>query len=172
MKKILMAMAGTGGAARRRSSGPGQHHLFGAGRVVQHDCHGLCAYHRHQGQHDTKGSGEALAQLIAEKDNPKTDIWFGGTGDPHLQAAEQGLSLEYKSSRCRSCTPGRSSRPSSPSTAPWASTSGPLGFGYNNGAAGQEKAAKPPKVWADLLKPEYKGDVQWPTRHPAAPPTP
>ena len=34
-----------------------------------------------------KGSGEALAQLIAEKDNPKTDIWFGGTGDPHLQAA-------------------------------------------------------------------------------------
>ena len=41
--------------------------------------------------------GEALAQLIAEKDNPKTDIWFGGTGDPHLQAAEMGLSLEYKS---------------------------------------------------------------------------
>jgi len=44
-----------------------------------------------------KGSGEALAQLIAEKENPKTDIWFGGTGDPHLQAAEQGLTLEYKS---------------------------------------------------------------------------
>ena len=44
-----------------------------------------------------KGSGEALAQLVAEKENPKTDIWFGGTGDPHLQAAEQGLSLEYKS---------------------------------------------------------------------------
>ena len=40
-----------------------------------------------------KGSGEALAQLIAEKDNPKTDVWFGGTGDPHLQAAEQGLTL-------------------------------------------------------------------------------
>ena len=30
-----------------------------------------------------KGSGEALAQLNAEKANPKTDIWFGGTGDPH-----------------------------------------------------------------------------------------
>src|SRR6185436_18072238 len=44
-----------------------------------------------------KGSGEALAQLNAEKANPKTDIWFGGTGDPHLQAAEQGLTLEYKS---------------------------------------------------------------------------
>src|SRR5437899_11987551 len=44
-----------------------------------------------------KGSGEALAQLIAEKDNPKTDVWFGGTGDPHLQAAEMGLTLEYNS---------------------------------------------------------------------------
>ena len=44
-----------------------------------------------------KGSGEALAQLIAEKDNPKTDVWFGGTGDPHLQAAELGLTAEYKS---------------------------------------------------------------------------
>ena len=32
-----------------------------------------------------KGSGEALAQLVAEKANPKTDIWFGGTGDPHLR---------------------------------------------------------------------------------------
>jgi hypothetical protein len=44
-----------------------------------------------------KGSGEALAQLIAEQANPKTDVWFGGTGDPHLQAAEQDLTLEYKS---------------------------------------------------------------------------
>ena len=38
-----------------------------------------------------KGSGESMAQLAAEKANPKLDVWFGGTGDPHLQAAEQGL---------------------------------------------------------------------------------
>jgi iron(III) transport system substrate-binding protein len=44
-----------------------------------------------------KGSGEAIAQIMAEKANPKTDVWFGGTGDPHLQAAEQNLTLEYKS---------------------------------------------------------------------------
>ena len=44
-----------------------------------------------------KGSGEALAQISAEKANPKTDVWFGGTGDPHLQAAELGLTVEYKS---------------------------------------------------------------------------
>ena len=44
-----------------------------------------------------KGSGEALAQLNAERANPKTDIWFGGTGDPHLQAAADGLTEPYQS---------------------------------------------------------------------------
>ena len=38
-----------------------------------------------------KGTGEIAAQLRAEAANPKTDIWWGGTGDPFLQAAEQGL---------------------------------------------------------------------------------
>ena len=106
-----------------------------------------------------KGSGEALAQLIAEKDNPKTDIWFGGTGDPHLQAAEQGLTLEYKS-------------PTLPQLHPWAQQqarqsgyktvgiySGPLGFGYNTELLAKKKLPVP-KTWADLLKPEYKGDIQ------------
>jgi iron(III) transport system substrate-binding protein len=106
-----------------------------------------------------KGSGEALAQLIAEKDNPKTDIWFGGTGDPHLQAAEQGLTLEYKS-------------PLLPQLYPWARKQaedakyrtvgvylGPVGFGFNTELLARKKA-QAPKSWADLLKPEYKGEVQ------------
>lgn len=106
-----------------------------------------------------KGSGEALAQLIAEKENPKTDVWFGGTGDPHLQAAELGLSMEYKS-------------PSLPQLHAWAQQqaqqsgfktvgiySGPLGFGYNPELLAKKKLA-PPKSWADLLKPEFKGDIQ------------
>jgi len=106
-----------------------------------------------------KGSGEALAQLIAERDNPKTDVWFGGTGDPHLQAAESGLTLEYKS-------------PSLPQLYPWAQQqaqqsgyktvgiySGPLGFGYNTELIAKKKMDIP-RSWADLLKPEYKGDIQ------------
>jgi len=106
-----------------------------------------------------KGSGEALAQLIAEKANPKTDVWFGGTGDPHLQAAEAGLSLEYKS-------------PTLPQLHAWAQQqaqqsqfktvgiySGPLGFGYNTELLAKKKLA-PPKSWADLLKPEFKGEIQ------------
>lgn len=106
-----------------------------------------------------KGSGEALAQLIAEKENPKTDIWFGGTGDPHLQAAEQGLSLEYKS-------------PSLPQLHPWAQQqaqqsgfktvgiySGPLGFGYNTELIAKKKLAVP-RSWADVLNPALKGEIQ------------
>ena len=106
-----------------------------------------------------KGSGEALAQLIAERANPKTDIWFGGTGDPHLQAAEQDLTLEYKSA-------------SLPQQHAWAQQqaaqskfrtvgiySGPLGFGYNPELLAKKKLAVP-KTWADLLKPEYKGEIQ------------
>ncbi len=106
-----------------------------------------------------KGSGEALAQLVAEKANPKTDIWFGGTGDPHLQAAEQDLSLEYKS-------------PTLPQLHGWAQQqaaqsqfktvgiySGPLGFGYNTELIAKKKL-KVPQTWADLLKPEFKGEIQ------------
>src|SRR5215207_5348557 len=98
-----------------------------------------------------KGSGEALAQLIAERANPKTDVWFGGTGDPHLQAAEQDLTLEYKS-------------PALPQLHAWAQQqaaqsgyktvgiySGPLGFGYNTELLAKKKMAVP-KAWADLLK--------------------
>jgi len=44
-----------------------------------------------------KGSGETLAQVTAEAANPRGDVWVGGTGDPHLQAAEQNLTLPYKS---------------------------------------------------------------------------
>ena len=31
-----------------------------------------------------KATGEAFAQLRAEAANPKTDLWWGGTGDPFL----------------------------------------------------------------------------------------
>ncbi len=106
-----------------------------------------------------KGSGEALAQINAERENPKTDVWFGGTGDPHLQAAEQGLTFEYKS-------------PQLPQLYQWAQDqaaqsgyktvgiySGPLGFGYNTELIAKKKMGIP-RSWADLLKPEYKGDIQ------------
>ncbi|AKJ32069.1 ABC transporter substrate-binding protein [Caldimonas brevitalea] len=106
-----------------------------------------------------RGTGEALAQLIAERANPKTDVWFGGTGDPHLQAAEQGLTLEHKS-------------PTLPQLHDWAQRqaqqsgwrtvglySGPLGFAYNTELLAKKKLP-PPKCWKDLLSPALRGEVQ------------
>lgn len=106
-----------------------------------------------------KGSGEALAQLIAERDNPKTDVWFGGTGDPHLQAAEQGLTLEYKSPSLTQLYPWAQQQAQQSGFKTVGIYSGPLGFGYNTELLAKKKLAAP-KSWADLLKPEYKGDIQ------------
>jgi iron(III) transport system substrate-binding protein len=106
-----------------------------------------------------KGSGEALAQLNAEKANPKTDIWFGGTGDPHLQAAEQGLTLEYRSPQLGQLHPWAQKQAADSKYRTVGVYLGPLGFGFNKELLAKKKAPEP-KSWADLLKPEYKGEVQ------------
>ena len=106
-----------------------------------------------------KGSGEALAQLIAERANPKTDVWFGGTGDPHLQAAEQGLSLEYKSPSLEQLHPWAQQQASQSGYKTVGIYSGPLGFGYNTELIAKKKMPVP-KSWADLLNPVYKNEIQ------------
>ena len=107
-----------------------------------------------------KGSGEALAQLNAEKANPKTDIWFGGTGDPHLQAAEQGLTLEYKSPQLALLHPWAQKQAADSKYRTVGVYLGPLGFGYNTELLAKRKL-KAPQSWADLLKPEFKGEVEY-----------
>ena len=106
-----------------------------------------------------KGSGEALAQLIAEKANPKTDLWFGGTGDPHLQAAESDITLEYKSASLPQLHAWAQQQAQQSGWKTVGIYSGPLGFGYNTELVAKKKIGVP-KTWADLLKPEYKGEIQ------------
>jgi len=106
-----------------------------------------------------KSAGEAMAQIAAEKANPKLDLWYTGTGDPHLQAAEQGLTDEYKS-------------PMLPQLYDWAIKqaeqskyrtvgvyTGALGIGYNPEILAKKNLA-PPKCWADLANPIYKDEIQ------------
>ena len=106
-----------------------------------------------------KAAGEAMAQIAAEKANPKIDVWYAGTGDAHLQAAEQGLTEEYRSSRL-------------PELYDWAVRQadrakyrtvglfvGVLGFGYNTELLAKKKLPEP-RCWADLAKPVYKDEVQ------------
>jgi iron(III) transport system substrate-binding protein len=106
-----------------------------------------------------KGSGEALAQIVAEKENPKTDVWFGGTGDPHLQAAELGLTLDYKSPSLAQLQPWAQQQAQQSGYRTVGIYSGPLGFGYNTELLQKKKLAAP-RSWADLLKPEYQGEIQ------------
>ena len=106
-----------------------------------------------------KGSGEALAQLNAEKANPKTDIWFGGTGDTHLQAGEMGLTLEYKSPLLKDLHPWAVRQAEDAKFRTVGVYLGPLGFGFNKELLAKKKV-KAPASWADLIKPEYKGEVQ------------
>ena len=106
-----------------------------------------------------KGSGEALAQINAERANPKTDVWFGGTGDPHLQAAEQDLTLEYKSASLPQLHAWAQQQAQQSGWKTVGIYSGPLGFGYNTELIAKKKMDVP-KSWADLLKAEYKGEIQ------------
>ncbi len=106
-----------------------------------------------------KGSGEALAQLVAEKDNPKTDLWFGGTGDPHLQAAEMGLTAEYKSDRLPELRDWARKQAEQSKFRTVGIYLGPLGFGYNTELLAKRKMPVP-QSWADLLNPVYKGEIQ------------
>jgi iron(III) transport system substrate-binding protein len=106
-----------------------------------------------------KSTGEALAQLVAERANPKTDVWFGGTGDPHLLAAEQNLTLEYKSESLPKLHAWAQKQAEQAGYKTVGIYSGPLGFGYNTELLAKKKLPIP-KTWADLLKPEYKGEIQ------------
>jgi iron(III) transport system substrate-binding protein len=106
-----------------------------------------------------KSAGEAYAKIRAEASNPKSDIWWAGTGDPHLQAAAEGLTEEYKS-------------PSLSKQHPWAQKQaeagkyrtvgvylGILGFAYNDTVL-KSKNIPAPQCWKDLVKPVYKEEVE------------
>ena len=106
-----------------------------------------------------KSSGEFYAQLKAEASNPRGDVWWGGTGDPHLQAAEEGLTLEHAPSKPGELHDWALSVWKSSKNRTIGVYSGALGFGYNAKTIAQRKLPEP-KCWADLLKPEYKDEVQ------------
>ncbi|WP_374437193.1 ABC transporter substrate-binding protein [Tabrizicola sp.] len=106
-----------------------------------------------------KSSGETFAQIQAEASNPKGDVWWGGTGDPHLQAAEEDLTEPYVSPMRDQLHPWAIAQAESAGDKTIGIYSGALGFGYNSdmlAAAGLPA----PACWEDLTKPEYKGMVQ------------
>src|ERR1700682_6547485 len=106
-----------------------------------------------------KGSGESMAQIAAEKANPKLDVWFGGTGDPHLQAAEQDLTLAYKSPMLEQLQPWAKKQAEQSGYRTVGLYLGVLGMGYNFELLAKKKLPVP-ACWRDLGKPQYAGEVQ------------
>ncbi|MFP7571567.1 ABC transporter substrate-binding protein [Marivita sp. S2033] len=106
-----------------------------------------------------KSSGETFAQIKAESSNPRGDVWWGGTGDPHLQAAEEGLTAEYISPMRDQLHPWAISQAESADNKTIGIYSGALGYGYNRDLL-ESNDLPVPACWKDLLKPEYKGHVQ------------
>jgi len=105
-----------------------------------------------------KATGEMLAQIKAEKANPKGDIWWAGPADSYLQAADEGLLEEYRS-------------PNVAQLYDWAQRitdvskhrvagvyGGILSLGYNT-EIGDKKKLPVPKCWKDLTNPALKGEV-------------
>jgi iron(III) transport system substrate-binding protein len=106
-----------------------------------------------------KSTGETYAQIKAERINPRGDVWWGGPGDPHMQAAEEGLLGEYRSSRLVELHEWAQQLAAQSKFRTSGIYLGALGVGYNTDVL-KKKGLPEPTCWADLLDPRFKDEVQ------------
>ena len=100
-------------------------------------------------------SGEALARVIAEKNNPRVDVLFGGPVETHAAGIKEGIFEAYKPPAF-SVLPARFKH----AEGQWvAIADDPLVFMSNNKFLAEHKL-KPPASWNDLLDPAYKNMLQ------------
>ncbi len=106
-----------------------------------------------------KPTGEAQAQIRAEAANPKTDIWWGGTGDPYYQAAEMGLLDAYRPDYLKDLHSWSVRQYAMSQNYVGGFYTSAIGFGWNEEVL-KKKNLPPPKCWKDLLDPRYKGEIE------------
>jgi iron(III) transport system substrate-binding protein len=106
-----------------------------------------------------KSSGEFFAQIKAEASNPRGDVWWGGTGDPHLQAAEEGLTLEYQSPKVSELHDWAVRQWKQSKQRTVGVYAGALGFSFNTELM-KRKGGAEPRCWSDLADPRFKDEVQ------------
>jgi iron(III) transport system substrate-binding protein len=106
-----------------------------------------------------RSSGETMTQIRAEASNPRGDVWWGGTGDPHMQAAQENLTVEYRSPMLDQLQDWAVSQARQTEYRTVGIYAGALGYSFNTTELAKRKLAEP-KCWADLAKPEFKDDIQ------------
>ena len=100
-------------------------------------------------------SGEALARVIAEKNNPRVDVLFGGPVETHAAGIKEGVFESYKPPTF-AVLPDRFKE----AGGQWvAIADDPLVF-MSNAKFLKENGLKPPASWDDLLLPAYKNMLQ------------
>ena len=108
-------------------------------------------------------SGEALARVVAEKDAPTFDIWWGGPIDSFVSAKAQGLLEQYESPNF-----GNIRNPDLMKDVDnyWVGVYvGTLGFATNADWLAAHPEVQAPTSWDDLLKPEFTDQVM--VAHPS-----
>ncbi len=106
-----------------------------------------------------RSSGEQLTQIRAEASNPRGDVWWGGTGDPHLQAGQENLTLEYRSPMLSQLHDWAVRQAEQSGFRTVGIYAGALGYSYNATELNRRRIAAP-RCWSDLTRPEFRGEVQ------------
>ncbi|MGH7752515.1 MAG: ABC transporter substrate-binding protein, partial [Gemmatimonadales bacterium] len=100
-------------------------------------------------------SGEALARVIAEKNNPRVDVLFGGPVETHAAGIKEGIFEPYKPPAF-TALPARFKH----AEGQWvAIADDPLVF-MSNAKFLKEHNLKAPASWDELLNPAYKNMIQ------------
>ncbi|PID44368.1 MAG: hypothetical protein CSB48_01935 [Proteobacteria bacterium] len=105
------------------------------------------------------GSGSTYAKILAERDNPKADVWYAGTLDPHSQAGMNGLLETYKSPMLAEIGEMFKNPAANKANQTTGVYAGVLGYSVNTKLLAEDKLPMP-HSWADLTRPEYKGLIQ------------
>lgn len=108
-----------------------------------------------------KSTGEILESVRAQKASPDIDVWWGGTGDTHLQAAAENLLEPYQSGELRDALPWAQNFSQISGGRASGIYAGALGFAYNASVL-NERGIRAPSCWKDLTNPDYEGLVQMP----------
>ncbi|MFC0013741.1 MULTISPECIES: ABC transporter substrate-binding protein [Allobacillus] len=111
------------------------------------------------------GTNVLVNQMLAEKENPQADVWYGGGGIlPFESAVDRGIITPFVPESAEDWEVVENGIKMKHEDGYYTGAElFVLGFSYNTDLVSEEEA---PKTWEDLLDPKWEGKIQFP--NPAA----